>query len=471
MADSDQTTERKLLVVDDDRMSLKYLSRLFQDHYAVQTADCAETALEKLKAGYVPHVILSDQMMPGLNGLEFLEEAHKIVPDTVKVILTAFVDVADLMSGLNGEIVFKFLAKPWHNSELVHTLDRCFEHYFLVAENKQLLEVTKAQNAELQKLTKQTHYNMVQTVKLMYGFINNHEGYYYTPHAQTVAVLARAIGVELGLPEERLLRLSVASLLHDIGKLGISEQIIVPSPDTLVGNERLKYEEHVKKAVKHLESVNGMEREAHIIAQHHELYDGSGFPHGLKADEIAIEALVLSLADKYHNLVYRIPAEQYFQAPDVFSHSLPKAEEAQKQFEAVQWILENKHKFSPLVVDAFMYVLENGTSPALIDLRKEREELISDGHMPEQASIPDADGFVAPSIARKKKGTRQMHEVSAQQIKIGWISAQPIYSATGSMLVPEGTIIDNRMLRGIKELDAMGLLPKSLRFIEETSGV
>jgi two-component system, sensor histidine kinase and response regulator len=130
--------DHRLLVVDDEPDILRALSALFSPLYHVQTADSGTKALELIQEGFRPQVILADQRMPVMSGTEFLARTIKLVPRTVRVVLTGYTDVHDLTDSINRGNVYRFLTKPWRNADLLEIIRICFDHFFLYEEKIEL---------------------------------------------------------------------------------------------------------------------------------------------------------------------------------------------------------------------------------------------------------------------------------------------------------------------------------------------
>lgn len=126
--------EYRLLIVDDERDILLTLHELFSPHYTVRTAESGAQALEIIKSGFVPQVILADQRMPGMSGTEFFAHIIELMPQTVRVVLTGYTDVQDLTDSINQGNVYRFLTKPWRNADLLEIIRLCFQHYYLSEE-------------------------------------------------------------------------------------------------------------------------------------------------------------------------------------------------------------------------------------------------------------------------------------------------------------------------------------------------
>jgi two-component system, sensor histidine kinase and response regulator len=142
--------ERRLLIVDDEPAICFTLQKLFAPHYTLRTAESGVEALRVLREGFLPHVILADQRMPAMSGAEFLSASRGIVPHAVRIILTGYTDVADLTASINIGNVYRFLTKPWNNTDLLETTRLCFQHFEL-SEEKIALEAALNNVQELNR--------------------------------------------------------------------------------------------------------------------------------------------------------------------------------------------------------------------------------------------------------------------------------------------------------------------------------
>ncbi len=135
-----QQSLRSLLIVDDEAMLLEMLARLFHEHYRVYTAESGDAALALLKQGIMPQVIIADQRMPGMQGPEFLAQSRGYVPQAVRIILTGYTDVQDIIASINLGHVYRFITKPWNPEELLETVRISFEHHDISTRNKELAD-------------------------------------------------------------------------------------------------------------------------------------------------------------------------------------------------------------------------------------------------------------------------------------------------------------------------------------------
>ena len=118
----------KILIVDDEPANLRTLARLFRDQYQVLTAGSGAEALELLVQHNVA-LLITDQRMPGMTGIELLKKTVSLRPRMVRMILTGYTDVEALVEAINGGEVYRYVTKPWNNDELRLTVKRALEHF------------------------------------------------------------------------------------------------------------------------------------------------------------------------------------------------------------------------------------------------------------------------------------------------------------------------------------------------------
>lgn len=144
-----QARQRTLLLVDDEASILSSLKRLFRrDGYHILTATSGAQGLDMLAQQPVD-VILSDQRMPGMTGIEFMREARRLCPSTVRITLSGYTDLQSIIEAVNEGAVYKFLTKPWEDDLLRGHVAQAFEQSELAAENRRLAEVAREANREL----------------------------------------------------------------------------------------------------------------------------------------------------------------------------------------------------------------------------------------------------------------------------------------------------------------------------------
>jgi len=142
-----------VLYVDDEINNLNSFKAAFRRDFEIYTASSAKEG-RKILDSYEIGVIITDQRMPGMTGIEFLESILPIYPDTIRILLTGFSDINAVMDAINRGQVYKYLVKPWQNDELKMYIENALEIYHLRKENKELARKLQLANIELENIAK-----------------------------------------------------------------------------------------------------------------------------------------------------------------------------------------------------------------------------------------------------------------------------------------------------------------------------
>ncbi|MCL4457062.1 MAG: response regulator [Nitrospirae bacterium] len=327
MTDNPKHEIFNILFVDDEENVLRSLKRLFidDDNIEVFTASSGKDGLDILKNNEIA-VIVSDQRMPEMSGAQFLEKAKKVSPDCVRIVLTGYADVNAAMDAINKGGAFKYITKPWDDTDLMLTVLNSIETYRLKKENRRLTELTKKQNEELKKwntelefyvqqhtvdLTKQNKElnNLNEKLKrnlkeFITAFSNLIELRDKTvrSHSNTVAALSGGIALKLGLSESEIENIIVAAQLHDVGKIGIPDIVLIKDADELTSDEMEEYIKHPVRGQAAVDPVEELREAGMLIRSHHEWYDGNGFPDRLSGNKIPLGSRIIAVADKLDRL-------------------------------------------------------------------------------------------------------------------------------------------------------------------------
>ncbi len=151
MIDRENKEIPKILFVDDEENILKSLKRLFIDEKIdVLTANSPLVGLDIIKENEIS-VVISDQKMPEMNGAEFLSRVKEISPDSIRIILTGYADINTAMDAINKGGAYRYITKPWNDTDIILLIKDSIEKYLLIKRNKYLTDLTKKQNEELKK--------------------------------------------------------------------------------------------------------------------------------------------------------------------------------------------------------------------------------------------------------------------------------------------------------------------------------
>ncbi len=365
----------KILLVDDEPANLRLLQRLFRHDYNVLTAASGEEALRLLRQHDVA-LIITDQRMPGMTGLELLKSTTSFRPQMVRILLTGYTDVNTLVDALNWGQVYKYVTKPWNNDELRVTVTRAIEHYEASKARHDLVLINQRLNARLKRMTE-------GFVSAIVDALEAKDGYVYG-HARRVRGYSVAVGKRLGLGESQLEQLSLAAVLHDIGRIGTPDNLLMKAAP-LTDEETATMRLHCERGARMLAGIPDMQDVAEAIRHHHEHYDGTGYPEGLVAGQIPLIARIIFVADVYDALTSPRPFRE------AFDHAY--AVQALKQGAGT--------KFDPEIVRAFL---------ELDSLSKIRGSLTSDLGRVLMSAFPRAREVT------KETGEELAHEVETDPV-------------------------------------------------------
>jgi response regulator RpfG family c-di-GMP phosphodiesterase len=283
----------KLLIVDDESPNVRLLERLFRDDYYCLTASSGEEAIKLLDQHDVA-VIVTDQRMPQMTGIELLKRSADRRPHMVRILLTGYTDIEALVEAINCGLVYMYVSKPWNNNDLKLRMSRAVEHY---EDNKRRHSLVSA-NERLVLRLKDMKLGFIRAIA---GALKLKDEYSYV-HGLRVGKCAAIIGEKLGLNEELLTDLTAAAFLHDLGALGTQEEVLSKVGE-LTSSDLSMLQRHPERGAQILSCVPELRDVADIIRYHHENYDGSGYPLGLVAEQIPLTSRIIRVASKYDLLV------------------------------------------------------------------------------------------------------------------------------------------------------------------------
>lgn len=283
--------KERVLLVDDEPLVLEGLRRSIYREFVADLAEGAEEGILKLRKDGPYPVVVSDMRMPGMDGANFLASVRTISPDSVRVMLTGSSDIAAAVRAVNEGQIFRFLTKPVTRKTLVTALRACVAQYHAARLEKQQLKITLE---ALEQLDLGTLTALARAIDA--------KSQWTAGHSERVAALAFKIGCALGLPAKSLDILHRGSLLHDIGKIG-TPAALLDKPKELEPEEMQIMRDHVKIGARILEPIPCFREALPMVAQHHEWFDGSGYPAGLAGENINLYARILAVADCYDAMV------------------------------------------------------------------------------------------------------------------------------------------------------------------------
>jgi putative nucleotidyltransferase with HDIG domain len=352
--------EHTVLFVDDEVNILRAVQRLLRhESCRVLTASRGREALDLL-ANDAAQVVVSDQRMPEMNGVELLSVIRERHPDAVRMMLTGYTEMNVAVEAINQGEIYRLITKPWNDEELKATLRQAFDHYDLKSEIRRLNQVTREQNLKLQDMNRTLEAKVrdrtkqladknqelriayVQTIRALAEAVDAKDAY-TRGHSERVGVYASKLGRELGLPREVIERIYISGLLHDVGKIGIPDRIIT-KPDRLTPEEYEEIKRHPEIGARILQPVAFLADVVACVRHHHEWFDGSerGYPSRLVGDRIPLPSRIILVADTLEAMTSDRPYRKGL--------PLEKVLEELRRFSGTQ--------FDPTCVDAMLRLLE-----------------------------------------------------------------------------------------------------------------
>ncbi len=287
-------SEKPILVVDDEEGPREALRMILKENYGVILAKDGQECLDLIRRER-PSLILLDIRLPGMDGIEVLERVKKVRPEIPVIVVSAVGTHKTVIDALKLGAV-DFIAKPLDVVQVRDAVRRAL----LQAECEKSLGPNNSPQAlpTVEDVLEATYLNTIKTLcKILVK-----KDPYTRQHSQHVTHFALLIGKALGFSKDELLVLEQAALLHDIGKIGIPDHILL-KPGPLTDSEWEVMRQHPDIGQEILEHIQVLHLEQNMVRHHHEHYDGGGYPDGLKGEEIPIYSRILGIADSFHAMV------------------------------------------------------------------------------------------------------------------------------------------------------------------------
>lgn len=402
-----------LLCVDDEANILSSLRRLFRPAgYRLFTAGGGEEALQVMERESID-LVISDMRMPRMSGAQVLAAVRIHWPEAVRVLLTGYADMASTVEAINAGQIHRYISKPWDDNEILLIVREALERKELQGEKARLEALAQRQNEELRALNAGLEAKVAERTaelseaheKLKTGFLNTIKtfsnlielrGGQMAGHSRRVADHARRIAQAMQLPAPETQDLFFAALLHDIGKIGLPDELLAKPFNQLTPDERNEAVKHPAKGEALLMGLEQLQGAARLIRAHHERFDG-GYPDRVSGICIPLGARILAVANDY----------------DAVQQGSLFAKRATPE-EAVNYLHAGRAKrYDPTVLDAFASVL---------------------GGPPRQEAASRALG--------------------ADQLKPGMVLAKDLVTREGVLLLARDYVIDDKLIRQIHSFEA-----------------
>ncbi len=308
---ADMAGPASVLVVDDEEPIRNALKKfLTQQQFEVYTAGSGDEALQQLKRHKVA-LMLCDIRMPGTSGVDLVPQAIEIEPELAILMLTAVNDATSAALCMQRGAM-DYLTKPIELSDLGRAVQRALKRREMLLESRQLNQWLKEEvttrTAELQRERMKLEQIAVATLEALVNALEAKDPY-MRGHSARVADLSATIAAQLGLGDEEVEQVRVAGRLHDIGKIGTRESVL-NKQGALTPDEFEHVKQHVVIGSQILAPLPHLEHIIPMVRSHHERWDGTGYPDGVRGEAIPIGGRIIAAAEIYDALCTARPYQE-----------------------------------------------------------------------------------------------------------------------------------------------------------------
>ena len=288
----------KILIVDDEESVRNVLFRALSHAYPdCVTAQNAFEALNRIKHDRFS-LVISDVMMPGMSGVELLRFVKRHDPDVAVMMITGVMDISTAVDCLQIG-AYDFISKPFELGAIHRAIERALERRRLLLENRyyerELERKVRERTVELHEALQEVEESYRMTLEALVSALDARE-HETQAHSQRVRAYTLALGRQVGLSEGDLVQLGRGALLHDVGKIGVPDSILL-KPGKLAEDEWIEMRRHPRIGFEILEGIKFLARPAEIVLAHQERWDGRGYPRGLGGTDIPLGARIFAIAD------------------------------------------------------------------------------------------------------------------------------------------------------------------------------
>jgi putative nucleotidyltransferase with HDIG domain len=293
-----------ILIVDDEEAIREVVSTMLEAKgyrcTAVQNGRAAQDEVKKL----TPDLVLSDMIMPEMDGIKLLEWMRQYNPEVPVIMVTAIHDISTALEAIRRG-AYDYILKPFEKDQLFLGVEHALQHRRLIAENRNyqrnLEQLVEQRTSELTAKHVELEQSYDDTLEALGSALDlkdaETEG-----HCQRVTAFCISIARSMPVPDAYLAILARAAFLHDIGKMAIPDGIL-RKPGPLNDEEKQIMRTHCEVGYKMLIRIPFLRDAAEIVLAHQEFFDGTGYPRGLKGDQIPLGARIFTIADSLDAMI------------------------------------------------------------------------------------------------------------------------------------------------------------------------
>lgn len=287
-----------ILVCDDEEAIREVVSTLLEAQgFHCTVVQNGYQALEQIKNGS-PDLVLSDIVMPEMDGMRLLKQLRNYDEDIPVIMVTAMHDISIAIEAIRAG-AYDYILKPFEKDQLYHSVKRALEHRHLVIENRSyqrdLEHLVAERTHQLSMTLRDLEQSYDYTLEALGGALDAKDAE-TEGHCQRVTAITILIAKMMKVDGEELRHIARGAFLHDIGKMGIPDQVL-RKPGPLSEEERQLMKRHCEIGYTVLKKIPFLSDAAEIVLAHQEFYNGGGYPRGLKGTEIPLGARIFAVAD------------------------------------------------------------------------------------------------------------------------------------------------------------------------------
>ena len=342
--------QASILIVDDDEQIRRFIVSALGSRYLCLTASTAEEASQILSVTPV-NLLLIDISMPGRSGLEFCRIVQRRWPEIVVVMVSGHTDIESAIEAMK-QGAFDYIVKPFDLARLDVAVERALLFQELVVARREHEHALENEVLERTRELRSVNNTLNQTLEALYTNYRATLGALDEAleardcetrgHSGRVVAYCLRLGKEMGLTHSLLIALEQGAMLHDIGKIGVRDSILLKA-GPLTQAEWIEMREHINHGLRIIERIDFLRGARPVVGQHHEKFNGDGYPLGLHGDEIHVNARIFAVADAFD----AITSDRPYRAAADYNHARSEI------------VTSSGTHFDPKVVAAFLRVSES----------------------------------------------------------------------------------------------------------------
>jgi response regulator RpfG family c-di-GMP phosphodiesterase len=313
----------RILCVDEDASSLSELERIFKFRAFNTTLTQKGIEALEIRAKGEFDIVLANTQLQDMSGIELLEQFKEKSPDTLRILLTANNDISETTAAINQGNIYRIISKPWNEDDLMTFVTSAVEATVTRREDRHIQDQAKKENQKLANLVdsletqvqensvlltaanRKVQSSYVNAIRTFLHFLEI-KNFSLHKHSKRVGHFAMRTAQIAGLSEDEVQNILIAGLLHDVGKLGLSDRLLATKPISLNEMDLRAYQRHPTIGKDSLQILEELDDVLNMIHSHHEHMDGSGFPMGISGDNISQGSRILAIVEAYEEYKYGV---------------------------------------------------------------------------------------------------------------------------------------------------------------------